>query len=441
MVENRGRAESQSRRLFLRQMARGVFALGVTTGVPLSPLLGRSAQQDIPIAGPPAPGMESFDRVIPNLMSRWGVPGGAVAVVKDGRLILTRGYGLADREQNTEAQPDALFRIASLSKPITAVTILRLVENQELSLDDRAFDVLDRFKPSGGLRDERVNDITIRMLLQHAGGWDIEALGYDPMFRSTRIAQAEGTKPPAKPETIIRYMLKQRLNFTPGTGYAYSNFGYCVLGRVIEAVTGESYDAHVKRNVLESMGISRMQIGQTRESGRSDGEVRYYGGGLVDSVFPDTGIVPQPYGGFYLQAMDAHGGWIGSAIDLMRFVTHVDGRPSVADMLAANTTETMTERPNNPRWQGTDYYYALGWLVRPGSQNWWHTGSLPGTSSVLVRAGPQNLAWAALFNYRPQDWQTFNAEMDGALWEAVRNVSSWPGHDLFESDVSSSAVL
>lgn len=422
----------QSRRAFLRRFGAGVIGLSVGSGFGSPSVLGLTAQ-GMPITGPSVPGMQSFDRVIPSLMRKWDVPGGAVAVVKDERLVLARGYGLADQAQGSDVQPDALFRIASVSKPITSVATLQLVENGQLSLDDKAFDILNRFKPSGGVRDERVNDITVRMLLQHAGGWDIDELGYDPMFASTRIAEAEGTEPPADADTIIRFMLKRRLNFTPGTDYAYANFGYCVLGRVIEEVTGQSYETHVKASVLAPMGISRMQIGHTRKSQRVEGEVRYHGGNLVNSVFPNGGLVSRPYGGFYLEAMDAHGGWIASSIDLMRFMTHVDGRASIADILEKGTLRTMTARPQVPHWQGKDFYYAMGWTVRPQSENWWHTGSLPGTSSILVRTGQRNrnLSWAALFNSRPDNWQKFNAEMDSALWEAVRNVSSWPDHDLF----------
>ncbi len=81
--------------------------------------------ETFPITGVAAPGMASFDRIIPDLMKKWGIPGGAVAVVKDGRLVLARGYGYADQAKQS-VQPDALFRIASVSKPLTAVAILKL---------------------------------------------------------------------------------------------------------------------------------------------------------------------------------------------------------------------------------------------------------------------------------------------------------------------------
>ena len=112
------------------------------------------------------------------------MPGGAVAVVKDGRLILARGYGWADVESHEPVAPDSLFRIASLSKSLTAAAILKLVEDHRLGLDDRVFPLL----AMGPARDPRLARITVRNLLQHTGGWDRDQT-FDPMFRSLEIAR------------------------------------------------------------------------------------------------------------------------------------------------------------------------------------------------------------------------------------------------------------
>jgi CubicO group peptidase (beta-lactamase class C family) len=212
-------------------------------------------------SGARQPGMESYDRLIPRLMAQWEIPGGAVAVVKDGKLLFARGYGYADVETHQPVEADALFRIASVSKPITSVAILKLVDEGKLSLDDHPFAILsDLAAPPGSAEDPRLAGITIRHLLEHSGGWDRDASG-DPMFMSSTIAEALGTEAPAKTTDIIRYMRGKPLDFDPGTRYVYSNFGYAVLGRVIEKVTGQPYDEYVKSAVLEPMGISRMAIG------------------------------------------------------------------------------------------------------------------------------------------------------------------------------------
>lgn len=409
-------------------------------------LLGLVAQaqqgSDIPMTGTAAPSMESYDRIIPNLMRKYHIPGGAVAVVKDGRLVLARGYGLADKRRKQPVQPDSLFRIASISKSITAVAILKLVEEGSLDLDAKAFQILKHLRPPARRTvDSRIPQITIRQLLQHSGGWDPKR-SFDPMFIPIKAARTVGAPAPGSCETVIRYMLGQPLDFTPGSQFAYSNFGYCVLGRVIEKVTGRSYEQYVQTQVLAPMGISCMRIGRALLEGRAEGEVRYYdyrGARRVRSVFhAGRRFVSWPYGGFHLEAMDAHGGWIASAIDLMRFVTAVDGRSKPPDVLRPETICLMVSRPALPDWKDSSYYYGMGWNVRPvrGDANWWHTGGLPGTRTIIVRTH-HGLAWAALFNSRPKDVKAFTRELDKALWQAAREVTEWPRHDLFQQYPSS----
>jgi N-acyl-D-amino-acid deacylase len=366
-----------------------------------------------------------------DLMKKWGIPGGAIAVVKDGRLVLARGYGYSDATTKEPVAPDALFRIASVSKPITAVAVLQLAEQGKLDLDARAFAMLpDLTPPSGAAVDSRLANITIRQLLSHLGGWDRDR-SFDPMFRASEIAQAMGTASPASVESVIRYMRGQPLDFTPGDRYAYSNFGYAVLGRIIERVSGRPYGEYVRESVLTPMGIARMRLGRSLAQDRLPGEVRYYdGGGLTASVFPSGGQVPWPYGGFSLEAMDSHGGWVASAVDLARFITAVDGLTTRPDVLRPETIGIMTARPATV-WDGSAFHYGAGWLVRPQQGNWWHNGSLPGTSSLIVRTGT-GLAWAVLFNARSMgSGSTFDPEIDPAVWQAVGQVTTWPAHDLF----------
>jgi N-acyl-D-amino-acid deacylase len=377
--------------------------------------------------------MASVDQVISTLMTRWEIPGGAVAIVKDGRLVYARGFGYADAEARVVAAPDALFRIASLSKPITAAAVLKLVEQNRLSLDARAFELLPDLRPlPGATVDPRLATITVRHLLEHAGGWD-RAVSFDPMFRSSEIATATGTPVPASVNAVIRYMLGQRLDFDPGTRYAYSNFGYAVLGRIIERVSGTSYERFVQDAVLAPAGATRMRLGRSLYADRAAGEARYYDRSTLNSVFAGGGAVPAPYGGFNLEAMDAHGGWVASTVDLLRFSTAVDRLPTRPDILTAATIDLMTARPRSPLWDGSAIYYGLGWLVRPAEGNWWHDGALPGTASIMVRTGT-GLAWVALFNARDmRAGSTFQSEIDGAMWQAVNGVTAWPAHDLFTS--------
>jgi len=310
------------------------------------------------MTGDANPATASFDRIIPELMHKYQVPGGAVAVMKDGRLIMARGYGLADRESRQPVEPDSLFRIASLSKAITSATTLKLVEEGRLTLDSKAFQILNNLRPPSGSRvDRRIYEITIRNLLQHSGGWDRDK-SFDPMFRSDEITRSLGVPAPAKPDDIIRYMMGQPLQFAPGTRYAYSNFGYCVLGRVIEKITGQTYEAYVINNTLGPAGITCMRIGHTLARERAPREVHYYeypGAELTRSVFPNQRQeVPWPYGGWYIEAMDSHGGWIASAVDLLRFIDEVDGHSNHRQLLRKPVIETMVARPAAPLWVNSD---------------------------------------------------------------------------------------
>lgn len=371
-----------------------------------------------------------------------GTPGGALAVVKDRRLVYAKGYGWADRERKIPATPTSLFRIASVSKPLTAVGVLKLVEDGKLSLDARAFDLV-RAKPlpiDGAPMDPRLARITVRQLLQHTAGWDRDQ-SFDPMFRATLIAEATGTPAPARPDAIIRYMLGQPLDFDPGQRYAYSNFGYCVLGRLIEAISGQSYERFIRQRVLAPAGIRDMRIGATLESRRARREVRYHTSGeeLADNVFPEgPRRVPWPYGGFHLEAMDAHGGWIASAVDLARFAAALDD-PNASPLLRPETIRTMYAPPEPPAWRDdagklADAFYGCGWMVRPhaasGRANYWHSGSLPGTATLLVRRW-DGLSWAALFNQRSDNWRLPDSAIDLLLHRAATAVEQWPAQDWF----------
>jgi len=425
----------------LRMRMRSLFISAILVSVFLISATRCTTAEELPVTGIPAPGMESFDRIITDLMRKWEIPGGAVAVAKDGRLLLAHGYGWSDIELKQPVQPDSLFRICSISKPVTAVTILRLIEDGRLDLDANAFRMIDHLKaPAWASVDPRIYNVTVRDLLQHSGGWN-RTRSFDPMFISERVANAIGVNSPAEAEAIIRYMLGQRLDFDPGTAYEYSNFGYCVLGRIIEKTTSQAYEQYVRNQILSPMGIASMQIGHTLLKDRVEKEVHYYdypGAYLVRSVLPNVlGLVPNPYGGWYQESLDSCGGWIASAIDLVRFAVSIDGlRPPA--LLKPETIRLMLSRPSPPLWVDFSYYYGLGWLVQPirgSGMNWWHDGSLPGSRTILVRTY-HGLAWTALFDTRPKEGDKFMNEVDRGLWQAASEVTAWPTHDLFPTSSS-----
>jgi N-acyl-D-amino-acid deacylase len=400
-----------------------------------------TAADPLPVTGVADPRLASFDRLMVAFLEKHQVPGGALAVAQDGRLVYARGFGYADLERESSMQANSLLRIASVSKPITAAAILLLVQQGKLRLTDRVFDLLTLRPPPGAEPDPRLQKITVLHLLQHTAGWD-RGKSFDPMFRPIRIARALGVPPPAEPEHIIRYMLGQPLDFDPGARYAYSNFGYCVLGRVIEKVSGQPYEQYVRQHVLGPLGIRQARVGKTLLTERAPREVKYYDYRKRTDravVGPDLGKqVPLPYGTWYLEAMDAHGGWIASAVDLVRFGSAFDAA-TPRGLLGPQRLETLFARPAGTVGETADgkprrSYYGCGWSVRllqDGQMDTFHNGLLDGTASLLVRRH-DGLCWAVIFNAgHDRQGRYLSGLIDPLLHEAANQVKEWPRYDLF----------
>jgi hypothetical protein len=149
-------------------------------------------------------------------------------------------------------------------------------------------------------------------------------------------------------------------------------------------------------------------------------------------VFPGEGTVPFNYGGFHLEAGDASGAWVSSTVDLLRFLTGVDGRANRPDILSPGLVAQMTGTGPTVCASG-GCYYGAGWFVRPtqGDANWWHGGTLPGTTGMLVRTH-HDFAWVGLFNTRSLT-ANLEAELDAALAAAFAGATAFPTHDLFST--------
>lgn len=391
--------------------------------------------QEIPATGAMPPELAAYDRVLLAFMRKWHVPGMAVAVTRQGRLVLARGYGWADCEERRPVQPDSLFRIASVSKPITAAAVLVLVERGQLALDDRVLDRIGDLAPqAGGQRDPRWSAITLRQLLHHQAGFDHRVSG-DPMFRLEEVARALDTSSPPAADQIIRWMLGRPLDFDPGERCVYSNFGYCLLGHVVQHAAEMPYADAVRQLVLEPCAIRGMRPGRSPANQRAEGEVCYYepaGSAKTTSVFAaDTEPVPWPYGGFAIEPANASGGWLASAVDLVRFATAAAGTRATG-LWKPETRTLVAERLGHDLSEGDRAWYGLGWCIRPAGDgaNWWHTGSLPGTLALVVHSHDA-MAWAALVNTRPGDSKATAGELDHAFWAAKEATAAWPETDLF----------
>ncbi len=343
-------------------------------------------------------------RLVAEFKRSFSVPAMSVAISRNGQFVYDRAFGLMDSSKALQAEQSTVFRIASVTKPITSVTIFSLIEKGKLNLTDKVFGPSGVFdtKYGKGPYKQYVTDITVDHLLTHTcGGWPNDAT--DPMFEHDSWDH----------EKLISWTLENlALSYPPGQHWAYSNFGYCLLGRVIEQITGQPYDAYVQGNILAPCGITDMQIGRNKEGQRFPNEVTYFGQYNED-----------PYK-MNVTRMDSHGGWVASPASLVQFLDHLGGLPNLPSLLKPETIRMMTTpAPAYP--QNSPGKYARGWMVRNNGQgNWWHSGSLPGTTTIMVRTAT-GMCWAALTNTRTEPHGEMDAALDQLVWNMVRVVPAW----------------
>ena len=397
--------------------------LGLTAALAAAP--GAWAQTaEVTATGERVPELAAFDELMDRFIREQGVPGASLAIAHRGQLRYARGFGVADRDTGVPVRPTTRFRIASVSKPFTAVAILKLVEQGKLGIDDPVLPLLGH--PA---KDPRWARITVRHCLQHRGGWD-RAISGDPISQTGKIFQTTGIPPPHHPSLIVRHMLRQPLDFDPGARMAYSNLGYLVLGRIIAKISGVDYEEHVRAAMLKPLGLDSMKLGKATWADREPDEARYHtrdnrkGLSLYD---PFGEAVPIPYGTENFEGFEAHGGWIANATDLVRFADTFHD-PAKCALLKPETIALMQGRPEGAAGHEEDgrpkaAYYGCGWMVRPvkdSQANLWHGGLIAGSEALLVRRW-DGWSWAVLFNMQgARDGRTLTGNIDARLHQALR---------------------
>jgi len=346
-------------------------------------------------------------RLAVGFMDTYNVPGLSVAIAVKGKLAYAEAFGVADREAGEALTSQHRFRIASVSKPITSAGIFTLIEAGKIRLDSRVFganSILgDDYLPapysglfSLGLTDRSIVDqIAIEHLLTHTvGGWSNKTR--DPMFENPKMSHRE----------LIAWTLGHMpLTNPPGKAYAYSNFGYCILGRVIEKLSGQTYEQYIRDRVLRRCNISNMRIAGNTLEERAANEVKYY-----DQTGRD------PYG-MNVARMDSHGGWIATASDVTMFFVHINGFHDTDQLLGDDTLRMMTApTAANPA-------YAKGFSVN-SANNWWHGGLLPGTQTISVRTHT-DFCWSAFTNTRSGQSDNMARALDRLVWQMARSVTDW----------------
>jgi CubicO group peptidase (beta-lactamase class C family) len=337
----------------------------------LAPLLLAAALQAPPPAPSAPPGLPPgtvaiVQARIEAAMAKLGVPGIAAAVVAREQLLWSAPFGEADLENEVPVRTDTMFRLGSISKPITATAVLQLVERGKLDLDAP----VQRYVPTFP---EKPWPLTTRLLLAHLGG----IRHYQPgEFASTR-RYANGTE-------ALQIFKDDALAHEPGTAFLYTTYGYNLLGCVVEGASGQPFMEYVRANVFEPAGMfsARDDDAQALIPRRAQGYVKGGDGQLRNSGLADTSNkVPG-------------GGMCATVEDVARFAMALQGgvlldRDSLARMLTRQKTK-----------DGKPVGYGLGFFLteKDGVKEAWHTGGQQRVSNVLYLQPDRRIAVVLLTN-------------------------------------------
>jgi CubicO group peptidase (beta-lactamase class C family) len=373
------------------------------------------------------PGVSAFDRIMAGALKTRNIPGGALAIVKDGRLVVAQGYGLANVKTQEPVTLDTLFSTASITKTITAAAVLRLADQKKLSLDDPVYALLGKPRPLGAARvDPLAEKITVRHLLLHAAGWNSKLHG-DPLFQTRKIARLAGERFPLSAETVTRYGLSRPLDFAPGSESHYSSFCYFLAAQVVRQAARQPYESYVRQEVLRPLGIGDMRLEQLAPAYAAHEAHRYRGDGRE---------LP---GGRAAIAAPA-GCWLANVVDLARFAGGLCG-PCGKPLLGAEARQQMfavPPRPLDKRRSGE--HLGLGWdAVGEGANGleYRKSGSAAGVRTYIAHVAP-DIDWVLLLNSdgTPDGQSSAAALLVAEIRRAIDRTRQWPQRDLFEGSAA-----
>jgi CubicO group peptidase (beta-lactamase class C family) len=316
-------------------------------------ILPASAQQKSPSAEKRA----AIEKAVSSFMSGNGVPGVSVAVVLDGQPAWSAGFGAADLEDYAPVTSSSLFRLGSISKPITATAILQLWERGKLDLDAPVQKYCPAFP-------QKESPITSRELLGHLGGirhYNSDGKGDVPEDSARHFATMEES---------LQIFSADPLVAKPGTQFHYSTYGYTLLGCVLEGASSEKFMDFVRENVFKPAGMAQTQADdffsviphRTRWYHKEKSGI-VKNAGVLDSSYKIPG-----------------GGLISSADDMAQFEAAI-----LADKLLKNSTRDLMWTPQKTT-DGKSTGYALGWGIsdKLGVHMAAHTGGQQGTSTAFA---------------------------------------------------------
>lgn len=365
------------------------------------------------------PATERMEQYIARWMSRNNIRGASLAVMKDEQLIYCKGFGWADKEEHITADVGHIYRIASASKLITAVGIMKLCDQGRLTLDSKVFGADGILNHLTDIRDKRAEQITVRHLLNHTAGFS-RRMG-DPMFRIADVMEWEEMDTTPTADELISFQLGMKLRCAPGSSAQYSNVGYLVLSRVIEKVSGMDYEEYLQTNVLWPAGCYDMHIARNYYEERYPKEVKYYGhdSETIKSYDGSGKMRLREYGGNDIRGLQGAGAWVSSAVELLRLVASIDGKPNVPDVLSPESVAEM-KRINR------DGDYALGWArYHAGSGTLVRTGTMSGTCAY-IESKEDGISYAFVTNTSSYRGATFTNSIGNMVHTAMSRVEEWP---------------
>ena len=367
---------------------------------------------------------EKFDAAIRRFMRYWDIKGASFALMKNDSLIYAKGYGYSNIKDSVECEVKNVFRIASVSKLITAVAIMRLCETGKLATDDFVFGEEGILCDSLFLnyRDKNIKKITVDHLLRHTSGF--RNPHGDAAFNTELVAKYLGKELPLSMDDMVEYATRIRLRAKPGGYYNYSNLGYIILSKIIEKVSGLPYETYVKDSVLAPIGCYDIHLAHNYSDEFLENEVQYYEVREAEPVPSYDGsdtLVMKSRGGNDVHGLYGAGGWVASPVELLRLVSSIDKSPVKREFLSQESIDFMT--------MSDKYTKPAGW-ASVTSKEWIRTGSMAGTSA-LIKAQADGYTWVFISNSSSWTGPALSRQMNRDITRALNRVKKWPEVDYF----------
>ena len=365
---------------------------------------------------------ERMERYLKNWMARYNIRGAQLAIMDNERLIYAKGFGWADQQDSVLLEAGDILRIASASKLITAIGVMKLCEEGKITTESPVFGPQGILRDSIFLqyKDKRVPKITVHHLLNHTSGFS-RRMG-DPMFRSADLIRWTGSNRKLTEDEVIAFQLGLRLRDNPGGSAQYSNVGYLVLSRVIEEASGMTYEDYIRKHVLEPAGCYDMQIARNFHHEKHRRETTYYGHAPEDLIesYDGSGLMrPREYGGHNIEGLQGAGAWVCSAAELLRLVASIDGLPGVPDILSKESIQKMTTLNRKG-----DFPYGWARMQAKGGVLT-RTGTMSGTSAY-IKSRPGGISYVLITNTSSYRGASFTNRIGQTIDNALTRVKEWP---------------